>query len=146
MASSSRHREKQVRLTGFDNEPMARLAEQRLRQIDIPCFIRCLRGGPGLWGSAYNLPHDLFVYESDEPQARFRFASWNIRVFSHRNRDASELLKIGKIRVNYDRIAIIELRDEAVVGQTETVLGSMSKGGIWQEMPLLESQIKSPGS
>jgi len=83
---------------------------------------------------------------SDEPQARFRFASWNIRVFSHRSRDASELLKIGRIRVNYDRIAIIELRDEAVVGQTETVLGSMGKGGIWKEMPLLESQIKSPGS
>ena len=70
MAFSSRRRERQVRLTVFNNEPMARLAEQRLKQMDIPCFIRCLRGGPGLWGSAYNLPHDLFVYESDEPQAR----------------------------------------------------------------------------
>ncbi len=70
MAFSNRRRERQVRLTVFNNEPMARLAEQRLRQMDIPCFIRCLRGGPGLWGSAYNLPHDLFVYESDEPQAR----------------------------------------------------------------------------
>ena len=70
MGISSRRREKQVRLTVFNNEPMARLAEQRLRQIDIPCFIRCLRGGPGLWGSAYNLPHDLYVYASDETQAR----------------------------------------------------------------------------
>ena len=49
---------------------MARLAEQRLLQIGIPSFTRCLRGGPGLWGSAYNLPHDLFVYESDEAMAR----------------------------------------------------------------------------
>ena len=70
MAFSNRRRERQVRLTVFNNEPLARLAEQRLRQMDIPCFIRCLRGGPGLWGSAYNLPHDLFVYESDEPHAR----------------------------------------------------------------------------
>lgn len=66
----SGQRGKQVRLTGFDNEPMARLSEQRLRQAGIPCFIRSLRGGPGLWGSAYNLPHDLYVHDSDEMQAR----------------------------------------------------------------------------
>ena len=70
MAKFSRSREKQVRLTVFDNEPMARLAEQRLQQQGIPCLTRCLRGGPGLWGSAYNLPHDLYVYESDETEAR----------------------------------------------------------------------------
>ena len=70
MAFSRRNREKQVRLTVFDNEPIARLAEQRLRQAGIPCVIRSLRGGPGLWGSAYNLPHDLYVYASDEDQAR----------------------------------------------------------------------------
>ena len=69
MANFSR-RDKQVRLTMFDNEPMARLAEQRLRQQGIPCLIRSLRGGPGLWGSAYNLPHDLYIYESDETDAR----------------------------------------------------------------------------
>ena len=70
MAFSRRSREKQVRLTVFDNEPFARLAEQRLQQAGIPCFIRSLRGGPGLWGSAYNLPHDLYVYASDETPAR----------------------------------------------------------------------------
>jgi hypothetical protein len=63
-------REKQVRLTLFDNEPMAWLAEQRLQQAGIRCVIRSLRGGPGLWGSAYNLPHDLCVFESDQRQAR----------------------------------------------------------------------------
>ena len=70
MPFSRRNREKQVRLTVFDNEPMARLAEQRLRQAGIPCFIRSLRGGPGLWGSAYNLPHDIYVYATDETPAR----------------------------------------------------------------------------
>ena len=57
-------------MTVFDNEPMARMAEQRLRQVGISCVTRSLRGGPGLWGSAYNLPHDLLVSESDETSAR----------------------------------------------------------------------------
>ena len=61
---------KQVRLAIFNNEPMVRLAEQRLQQAGIPCLSRSLRGGPGLWGSAYNLPHDLYVYQADEMEAR----------------------------------------------------------------------------
>ncbi len=61
---------KQVSLKVYDNEPTARMAEQRLNLEGIQCLVRCLRGGPGLWGTAYNLPHDLLVYESDEMQAR----------------------------------------------------------------------------
>lgn len=67
---SNRRDAKQVRLAIFNNEPMARLAEQRLRQAGIPCLSRALRGGPGLWGSSYNLPHDLYVYQGDEMRAR----------------------------------------------------------------------------
>lgn len=63
-------RRKQVSLAVFDNEPTARMAEQRLQLEDIPCVVRSLRGGPGLWGSAYNLPHDLLVYEDDQMRAR----------------------------------------------------------------------------
>ena len=63
-------RRKQVSLAVFDNEPTARMAEQRLQLEGIPCLIRSLRGGPGLWGSSYNLPHDLLVYEEDEMKAR----------------------------------------------------------------------------
>ena len=54
----------------FDNEPTARMAEQRLQLEGIPCLVRSLRGGPGLWGSAFNLPHDLLIYEGDEIRAR----------------------------------------------------------------------------
>ena len=61
---------KQVSLTVFNNEPTVRLAEQRLQAEGIPCLVRALRGGPGLWGTAYNLPHDLIVYEEDETRAR----------------------------------------------------------------------------
>ena len=63
-------RRKQVSLRVFDNEPTARMAEQRLQLEGIPCLVRSLRGGPGLWGTAYNLPHDLLVYEGDETRAQ----------------------------------------------------------------------------
>ena len=65
--SSSR---KQVQLTVFDNEPEARMAEQRLFQEGIPCVTKSLGGGPGLWGTAYNLPHGVYVYQEDATRAR----------------------------------------------------------------------------
>ena len=70
MANSSHMKQKQILVAVFDNEPLARLAVQRLQEQGIPALTRCLRGGPGLWGSAYNLPHDVIVYESDEEKAR----------------------------------------------------------------------------
>ena len=70
MSSYRKHRRKEVRLTVFDNEPTVRLAEQRLHQEGIPCFIRSLGVGPGAWGTTYNLPHGLYVYQVDEMQAR----------------------------------------------------------------------------
>ncbi len=54
----------------YDNEPMARMAEQRLRSEGVPAMVRSLHGGPGLWGSAFNLPHGLYVFQADEPKAR----------------------------------------------------------------------------
>ncbi len=70
MGSPNRSQHKQVQLTVFDNEPTARMAEQRLGQEGIPCVTRALGGGPGLWGSAYNIPHGLYVYQVDEMRAR----------------------------------------------------------------------------
>ena len=70
MKSPSRNQGKQVQLTVFNNELLARLAEQRLRLEGIPSLIRSRNGGPGLWGSAYNLPHGLYVFQSDEMKAR----------------------------------------------------------------------------
>jgi hypothetical protein len=62
--------QKQVQLTVFGNEPEARMAEQRLFQEGILCVTRSLGGGPGLWGTAYNLPHGVYVYEEDATRAR----------------------------------------------------------------------------
>ena len=61
---------KQVKLTVLDNEPMARLAEQRLQREDIPCLVRALGAGPGGWGVATNLPHGIYVISHDEMRAR----------------------------------------------------------------------------
>ena len=71
---------KQVSLRVFNNEPTARMAEQRLQMEGIPCLVKPLRGGPGLWGTAYNLPHDLLVYEENEARAKIGRASCRERV------------------------------------------------------------------
>ena len=68
--SAGEKRRKQVRLATFENEPLARLAEQRLRDQGIPCLSRSLGGGPGLWGSSFNIPHEVLVYGSDLTRAR----------------------------------------------------------------------------
>ena len=63
-------RSRQVRLRTYENEPTARMAEQRLRSAGVPAMVRSLHGGPGLWGTAYNLPHGLYVFETDASSAR----------------------------------------------------------------------------
>lgn len=62
--------EKLVRLVVLEGEPLARLAEQRLRQEDVPCMVRSMGVGPGGWGVAANLPFALWVRASDEMRAR----------------------------------------------------------------------------
>ena len=61
---------KQIKLTILENEPMARLAEQRLWQEEIPCVVRSLGAGPGGLGGATKLPHAIYVKASDEMSAR----------------------------------------------------------------------------
>ena len=60
----------QVRLTVYDNEPLARLAEQRLQQGHIACVVSSLGVGTGGWGVATFLPHAIYVKATDEMQAR----------------------------------------------------------------------------
>ena len=64
------NRGNQVPLSMFPNEPLARLAAQRLELAGVPSLVKSLQGGPGLWGSAYNLPHALYVFQSDEARSR----------------------------------------------------------------------------
>ena len=91
MKSPPKDKGKQVQLTMFNNEPMARLAEQRLRLEGIPSLIRSSHGGPGLWGSAYNLPHGLYVFQSDEMQARDILALAPLEIAERDQATGSEL-------------------------------------------------------
>lgn len=59
-----------VRLTVLSNETVARMAEQQLLLEGIPSFSRCLGGGPAITGSAFNLPHALYVRPADAMPAR----------------------------------------------------------------------------
>lgn len=65
--------------------------------------------------------------DSGEPASTFRLASWNIRIFSNNSRDDTELRQIAQILIEYDFVAIVELRDEAVVRRTEVMLAGMGR-------------------
>ena len=54
-------------------------------------------------------------------------AAWNIRIFSDNSRDDQELMMIADILVDYDFIAIIEVRDERVLMRTESLLQGMGR-------------------
>jgi len=56
-----------------------------------------------------------------------RLASWNIRIFSNASRDDAELHKICQVLIDYDFIAIVELRDEAVLKRAVAMLNSMGR-------------------
>lgn len=65
--------------------------------------------------------------DSGESASTFRLASWNIRIFSNNSRDDAELQQIAQILIEYDFVAIVELRDEAVLRRTEVMLAGMGR-------------------
>ena len=54
----------------YNNEPLARLAAQRLQGAHINCIVQPIGAGPGGWGLATNNPHALFVHPSDKKRTR----------------------------------------------------------------------------
>ena len=56
-----------------------------------------------------------------------RLATWNIRIFSDNSRNDEELQLIANVLIDYDFIAIVELRDENVLKRTERILELMGK-------------------
>ncbi len=65
--------------------------------------------------------------ENDGIAATFRLATWNIRIFSDNSRSDEELQLIANVLVDYDFIAIVELRDENVLKRTVSMLELMGK-------------------
>jgi hypothetical protein len=59
-----------VELAHFDGEPLARLAESRLREAGIDSVVRPMGAGPGGWGQAAAMPYGMWVRPADEAAAR----------------------------------------------------------------------------
>ena len=59
----------QVRVATFDNEPLARLWQQRLQAEDIPCLLKSLGAGTGAWGGNSFVPQGLYVFSRDRQKA-----------------------------------------------------------------------------
>ena len=55
-------------------------------------------------------------------RSELKLAAWNIRIFSDNSRDDTELYKIAQTLIDYDFIAISELRDERVLKRVQRVL------------------------
>ncbi|MDA0988793.1 MAG: DUF2007 domain-containing protein [Chloroflexi bacterium] len=59
----------QVRVAIFENEPLARLWQQRLQGEGIPCVLKSLGAGSGALGGNSYLPNGLYVFARDRQKA-----------------------------------------------------------------------------
>ena len=67
-------------------------------------------------------PLEIEVPQQERDAPLFRLAAWNIRIFSDASRDDAELRHIAQTLIDYDFIAIVEVRDEKVLRRTEQLL------------------------
>lgn len=84
----------------------------------------CLLAACSERDDASNLKTDVLT---DPGRSTIRLAAWNIRIFSDNSRDDAELQLIANVLINYDFIAVIELKDETVLRRTESVLELMGR-------------------
>ena len=75
-------------------------------------------------------------------QSDLRLAAWNIRIMSHKSRTDAELMKIARTLADYDFIAIVELRDEAVLKRTQKILSQMGTAYDYQFSPAVGRGVK----
>ena len=75
-------------------------------------------------------------------QDELKFASWNIRIMSNKSRTDAELMKIARTLADYDFIAIVELRDEAVLKRTQRILSQMGTAYDYQFSPAVGRGVK----
>ena len=59
----------QLWIATFDNEPLARLSQERLMEQGIPSLLKSLGVGSGVWGGNSFVPHDLYVLARDREKA-----------------------------------------------------------------------------
>lgn len=79
---------------------------------------------------------------SDAEGSELRLAAWNIRIMSNKSRTDAELRQIARTLADYDFIAIVELRDEAVLKRTQRILAQMGKMYQYQFSPAVGRGVK----
>ena len=75
-------------------------------------------------------------------QDELKLAAWNIRIMSNKSRTDAELMKIARTLADYDFIAIVELRDEAVLKRTQRILSQMGTAYDYQFSPAVGRGVK----
>ena len=79
---------------------------------------------------------------SDINASELKVAAWNIRIMSNKSRTDAELMAIARTLADYDFIAIVELRDEAVLKRTQRILLQMGKAYDYQFSPAVGRGVK----
>ena len=94
---------------------------KRSAWLFIPlCFLAACSGQDD-----FRIPETVVSIDREIP--RVRLATWNIRIFSDNSRDDHELKLIANVLIDYDFIAIVELKDERVLRRTENLLQLMGR-------------------
>ena len=79
---------------------------------------------------------------SDDDPSALKLAAWNLRIMSDKSRTDVELGAIARTLVDYDFIAISELRDEVVLKRTQRILAQMGKAYQYQLSPPVGRSVK----
>ena len=79
---------------------------------------------------------------SDINASELKVAAWNIRIMSNKSRTDAELMEIAQNLADYDFIAIVELRDEAVLKRTQRILLQMGAAYDYQFSPAVGRGVK----
>ena len=87
-------------------------------------------------------PLEIEVPQQERDAPTFRLAAWNIRIFSDASRDDDELRHIAQTLIDYDFIAIVEVRDEAVLRRTEQLLEERGRDYDYLMSPPVGAKVK----
>ena len=87
-------------------------------------------------------PLEVEVPQQERDSPLFRLAAWNIRIFSDASRDDAELRHIAQTLIDYDFIAIVEVRDEAVLRRTEQLLEEGGRDYDYLMSPPVGAKVK----
>ena len=79
---------------------------------------------------------------SDDDPSALKLAAWNIRIMSNNSRTDAELMAIARTLMDYDFVAIVELRDETVLKRTQQILLQMGKAYQYQLSPAVGRGVK----